>query len=274
MERQITVETTTQIPELVKQKLAAFGRLLPEFEECFRFNQAVHGQKRFSSFSVGQVVYYLHALWVCDCKDHLLSIYKNIRRYEGRRCLELLRTWQEGRSSDVVAFLHYKLDMLPFADLTAQIEEARSQQGDERLAQRLEHGRMVVLNRGMNLMHALDAIFSLSRDDLLGEIRPACEQYGHTPAQIEQQLADMETAIYTYRPHQLLARQNMIAMNKLDVEVLSQTTDQPGERSRRVLPATEALAPFAEQVIDGYLPLLAPMYNNPLGVRFVDTPGL
>ena len=268
------METTIQIPELVKQKLAAFERIQPEFEECFRFNQAVHGQKRFSSFSVGQVVYYLHALWMCDCKDYLLSIYKNIRRYEGRRCLELLRTWQEGRSSDVVDFLHYKLDMLPFGDLTAQIEEARSQQHDEKLAQRLEHGRMVILNRCLNLMHALDAIFSLSQDDLLSEIRPACEQYGHAPAQIERQLAEMETAIYTYRPHQLLARQNMIVMNRLDVDVLSRSGDQSGKRSEEELSPTEPLAPFAEQVIEGYLPLLAPMYNNVQGVRFVDQPGL
>lgn len=268
------MEITTQIPELVKQKLAAFERIQPEFEECFRFNQAVHGQKRFSSFSVGQAVYYLHALWVCDCKDYLLSVYKNIRRYEGRRCLELLRDWQEGRGSDVVAFLHYKLDMLPFADLTAQIEEARAQPAGERLAQRLEHGRMVVLNRGMNLMHALDAIFSLSKEALLREVRPACEQYGHTPAQIEQQLAEMASPVYSYRPHQLLAQQNMMVMNRLDVNVLSQNADQPGDRSERVLPATELLAPFAEEVIDGYVPLLAPFYNNVRGVRFVDQPGL
>jgi len=267
------METTAQIPELVKQKLAAFERIQPEFEECFRFNQAVHGQKRFSSFSVGQVVYYLHALWVCDCKDYLLSIYKNIRRYEGRRCLELLRAWQEGQSSEVVAFLLQKLDMPSFDELTAQIEDARAQRR-EMLARRLEHGRMVALNRCMNLMHALDAIFALSGADLLSEIRPACEQYGHTPAQIEQQLAEMKSPPYSYRPHQLLARKNMIVMNRLDVDVLSQAADQPGERSGRVLPATEPLAPFAEEVIDGYVPLLAPFYNNVRGVRFVDQPGL
>ena len=113
--------TAAQVPEVVQRKLEAFESIQAEFEKCFQFEQDVHGQKRFSSFPVGQVVTYLHALWVCERKDRLLSIYKNIRRYEGQRCLELLRGWQEGQSADVVAFLTRKLDMFPFATITTQI---------------------------------------------------------------------------------------------------------------------------------------------------------
>lgn len=262
--------TTTRVPELVQRKLEAFERMQAEFERCFSFDQEVHGQKRFPSFPVGKIVYYLHALWLCECKDRLLSIYKNIRRYEGRRCLELLQGWQAGQNAEVVAFLVHKLDMFPFADITAQIEEARNQREDEELARRLEHGRRIVLNRGMNLMRALEAVFALSQDDLLSEIRLACEQYGHTPAQIEAQLAELETPLYAYRPHQLLAQRNMVVMNKLDIDVLAQAADQPGERARPISPAAGPAAPFADQVIDGYLPMLAPLYNNLQQVRFTD----
>jgi hypothetical protein len=78
---------------LAKQKLAAFERLQPEFEASFRFVQDVHGQRRFSAFPVIETVHYLHALWVCECKDRLLSIYRNTVRYEGHYCLDLLRRW-------------------------------------------------------------------------------------------------------------------------------------------------------------------------------------
>lgn len=263
--------TTAQIPELVRQKLAAFEKIQDEFEQCFHFGQQVHGQKRFSTFPVEKIVYYFHSLWLCECKDRLLSIYKNIRRYEGRHCLELLRTWQGGSSAEVVTFLVRKLDMFPFGLITTQIEEARDHLGDEVLAHRLEHGRYVVLNRGMNLLQALDAVFSLARNDLLRDVRAACERYGHTPAQIEVQLIESETPLYAYRPHQLLAQRNMMLMNRLDIDVLSQSADQPGERTRNVRPANEPLPPYADHVINGYLPLLAPFYNNHLQqVRFTD----
>ncbi len=69
--------TTTQpMQELVKQKLKAFEQLQVEFETCFPFVQDVHGLKRFSAFPVADSVRYLHALWICECKDRLLSIYK------------------------------------------------------------------------------------------------------------------------------------------------------------------------------------------------------
>lgn len=262
--------TTTQVPELVQQKLEAFESIQAEFERCFQFEQEVHGQKRFSSFPVGQIVMYLHALWMCERKDRLLSIYKNMRRYEGQRCLELLQGWQKGKSAEVIAFLTRKLDMFPFATITAQIEEARTQQGNEMLARRLEHGRSIALNRGMNLLRALEAIFSLSQEALLKEVCPACEQVGHTPAQIKEQLAELEMPLYAYRPHQLLAQRNMVVMNKLEVDGLASSADQPDRRSRRISPSTEPFAPFADQVIDGYLPLLAPLYNNVQQVRFTD----
>lgn len=246
--------TAPQTPELVERKLATFKRIQDEFEACFRFKQAVHGQTCFSSFSLAEVVYYLHALWLCECKDRLLSIYKNIRRYEGERCLELLRDWQGGKSAQVVDFLTYKLDMLPLTDITAQIEEARHRQHNEVLAQRLEHGRLVLLNRGMNLMSILQAIFSLPEDRLLAEVRQACERFGHAPEQLEKQLSELKTPLYAYRPHQLLAQRNMIVMNRLDVDVLGHPADEPGARSERVLPPNLPLAPFAQHVIPGYFP--------------------
>src|SRR5574337_741284 len=122
---------------LAKQKLAVFERLQPAFEVCFRFVQEVHGQQRFSYFPVAETVRYLHALWVCECKDCLLSMYKNIVRYEGQQCLTLLHRWQEGETADVVAFLHRKLDGLPFAELTRQVQEARIAHADDGLIRRL-----------------------------------------------------------------------------------------------------------------------------------------
>src|SRR5262245_45268556 len=100
MEKEIIVATLTQIPELVEQKLAAFERIQPEFEQCFRFKQAVHGQERFISFPIARIVYYLHALWICECKDGLLSINEHFPRYEGANALKLLRMWQQGQNTE------------------------------------------------------------------------------------------------------------------------------------------------------------------------------
>lgn len=126
--------TTQATQNLVNQKLEAFERLLTEFEMSFQYVQDMHGQRRFPLLSVADSVHYLHALWICECKDRLLSIYKNITRYEGRYCLELLQRWQEGETADVVAFLQRKLDTLPFSDLTYQIQQARQRGGMEGLA--------------------------------------------------------------------------------------------------------------------------------------------
>jgi hypothetical protein len=258
--------------ELVKRKLAAFEQLQPAFVECFPFVQQVHGQQRFSTFPVASTVYYLHALWICECKDRLLSIFKNIERYEGAYCLQLLRNWQEGETADVVEFLQHKLDTMPFADLTRQIHEAKSHHKGDGLAHRLIHGRHILLNRGMNLMQALDAIFVLPEDQLIDEVRAACAQYNHRPEQTERQMAELSTDLYAYVPSQLLAQRNMELMNKMGVHVMSKPSDHPGNRSWRVLEPSVPPGPFAEQVIDGYIELSAPQHNNPGYVRFVDRP--
>src|SRR5437764_7530250 len=126
----------------------------------------MHGQRRFSALPVIESVHYLHALWICECKDRLLSIYNNIERYGGRYCLHLLRRWQERDTANVIDFLYRKLDGFPFAELTRQIQEAKSTSSvDANLVGRLVHGRLILFNRFMNLMQALDAILALSDDD-------------------------------------------------------------------------------------------------------------
>ena len=62
------------------------------------------------------------------------------------------------------------------------------------------HGRLVLLNRDMNLMQAFDAIFALTEDDLISEVQVACAHYGHAPSQIEQQLAEVEDPLFSYAP--------------------------------------------------------------------------
>jgi len=266
------MNATSTTQKLIDQKLTAFERLQPEFEASFRFTQNVHGLKRFPTFPVDHSVRYLHALWVCECKDRLLSIYKNIERYEGRQCLELLRGWQKGDTASVVAFLNRKLDMLPLADITRQLQEARQRHKDDGLAERLAHGRFVMLNRGMNLLQALNAIFALPDDELMREVQVASAQYGHHPSQIERQLAELDTPLYSYVPHQVLAQRNMVMMNKLGVNVMNKPTDQPGQRSWKVLEPVEPMSPYAEHVIEGYEELTSPLHNNIRGDRFVDRP--
>jgi hypothetical protein len=231
---------TVAIQTLVKQKLEAFERLQPAFEANFRFVQEVHGQRRFAAFPVAETVHYLHALWICECKDLLLSVYKSSARYEGRYCLDLLRQCQEGETAAVVAFLQRKLDGLPFADFTRQIQEATTLH----LAHEgLVHGRFVLLNRGMNLMR---------------EMQGACARFGHHPSQIEQQLAQVEDPLSYSIPHQFLAQRNMQVMNKLGIQVMTQHTNLPGERSWTVVAPTNPLRPFAEHVIREYLELVSP----------------
>ncbi len=264
--------TAPTTPDLVHQKLQAFEHLQSEFEASFLFVQNVHGQQRFPLFPIAELVHYLHALWICECKDRLLSVYKNIGRYEGGHCLELLRLWQEGDTASAVAFLQRKLDTLPFGDLTRQIQEARYHHKGDGLEQRLIDGRRVLLNRGMNLIQALDAIFALSEDELLKEVRVACARYGHHLSQIERQLAEMDTPLYSYVPHQMLAQHNIAVMNKMGVGAMTRPSDEPGQRSWRVLEPTEPPGPYAEHVIAGYVELTSPQHNNLKGDRFVDRP--
>ncbi len=263
------VETQT----IIEQKLAAFDRLQPEFEACFQFIEDVHGQKRFSVFSVTDIVYYLHSLWIGECKTLLLSVSKTVKEYEGRLCLDLLQHWQQdGDTGSVVAFLQRKLDMLPLADITRQIHEATRAHDKDDLFQRLLHGRTIMLNRGINLMTMLDTLFALSEEELVQAIHKACEHYHHLPEQIAQQLAEMDTSLYSFIPHQSLAQRNMTVMNKLGTNVIQRPADLPGQRSRRVMEPTEPLSPFAEQVVPGYQELVTPTHNNVKEDRFVDRP--
>ena len=259
--------------KLATKKLQAFDQLQSELEASFHFIQLVHGQRRFSTFPVLETVHYLHALWVCERKDRLLSIYKNIERYEGRQCLDLLRRWQEGDTADIIAFLHAKLDGFPFVGLTHQIMDAKTAQPvNASLVRRLLHGRQILLNRSMNLMQALDAIFALSDQDLRYEVQDACAIYGHSRAQIKQQLTEIEDPLYSYVPNRILAQRNMLMMNKLGINVMTLPTDQPGQRTRKVELPTEPMPSFATQTIDGYIELTSPAHNNPTRDRFVDHP--
>ena len=196
MRRPVVKET------LAQQKLATFEQLQPEFEVSFCFVQAVHGQRRFAAFSVTETVQYLHALRICECKDRLLSAHNTIARYEGQHCLHLLRGWQAGETAEVVAFLQRKLDGVPFADLLPQIQEARTKYPvDDGVVRRLVHGCLVLISRGMNMLQAVESICTLPEDVLIQEVRTACIQYGHTPRQIEQQLASAADLCSSYAPH-------------------------------------------------------------------------
>ncbi|MGH2515891.1 MAG: hypothetical protein ACRDHP_09580 [Ktedonobacterales bacterium] len=253
---------TGERPPLVTEKLAAFDALRAEFESCFAYVQAMHGQKRFSEVHVNSMVLYLHALWICDCKDHLLSIPRTTGRYEGRRCLELLREWQHGETANVIAFLQEKLDLLDFAGLTRQ-RQAAIAAGSMALAGRLAHGRAVLLNRGLNLHAAFDAIFALSDDELMRQVRDACARYQHTPEAISAQLAVYNSPAYSYVPHPQLAQQNMVMMNALGVRVTDDDADLPGHRTAVVAAPDMPAAPYAEETIPGEMDLSSMRYNNP-----------
>ncbi len=261
---------TTSAP-LVQQKLETFTHLQPEFIASFQFLQMVHGQERLPSFSVADCVYYLHARWICECKSLLLSVSRTVKEYDGRRCLELLRLWQEQQdTASVITFLRDKLDMLPLADITRRIQTLRRSQGDEALISRLEHGRLVMLNRGIHLLLAMDAIFALSEAELAEAVQRACAQHAHLPMQIQEQLALMDTPLYSYHPHQSLAQANMLVMNALGIDVTAHPADLPGNRSQKVRMPEEVLPPYAEEVISGYQNMTSSAYNNVRRDHFID----
>lgn len=253
---------TGEINALARAKLAAFEDLRGEFEGAFLFVQEVHGQRRFATFPVDHTVRYLHALWVCECKDRLLSIPKTIERYEGAKVLELLRRWQTGETGAVVRFLQAKLDAQPFADLTREYEDVWSS-GDRVLAERLAHGRLVLLNRAFNLHVALDALFTLDHESLLARVRAACKAHGHTLADLDEQMSRWSLPLYSYAPHPALARQNMIVMMAMGVAVTDNPEDVPGARTQRVMVSSLPLKPYADQVILGEHLLLSMFDNNP-----------
>ncbi len=255
--------TTISLPTVVQQKLAAFEQLEPEFEQCFQFLQEVHGHKRFAFFPVEYTVRYLHALWVAECKARLLSVAKTVKVYEGRLCLELLKLWQQdGDTASVVDFLYRKLDLLPLSGISRQIQVTQRAHTHDHLAKRLLHGRMVMLNRGMNLFHALDSIFALSEEELQHVVSLVCERYGHHPRQIALQLQEMDSPLFAFVPHRVLAQRNMLVMNKLGVGILSQLEDQPGLRSQPMSSSAALLPPVALQVVQPYLDMTSPHHNN------------
>lgn len=256
-------EPTGRVSELTRRKLEAFALTEEDFVASFSFVQDVHGRRRFSSFPVANAVQYLHALYLCECKDRLLSVPKNnSQRYEGARCLELLRGWQAGHSADVIAFIHRKLDEQPFAELTRQIEAA-GRTGDAPLAQRLVSGRTVLLNRNFNLSYAMDAMFALDPEPLRAEVRAACAHFGHTPDTIERQLAELQSDLYAYAPSAVLARRNMLVMNRLGPYVMDADGDLPGKRTAHVRPPASPEPPYAEAIIAGEMTLLSMRWNNP-----------
>lgn len=207
----------TAVPAVIAERLAAFERLQPEFAASFRYVQEVQGQRRFPTFPIEASVRYLHTLWVCACKDRLLSVPQAMERYEGKRCLDLLERWQSGVSAGVVEFLQRKLETLPFADITRQIQAQRREDGAQALVERLKHGRLVLLNRGMNLLQALEPLCTFPEQRLLDEVRAACAHYGHRLDQIRQQLVEREAARSAFVLHPALAQCNMRVMDQLGV---------------------------------------------------------
>lgn len=264
---------TAALPTIIAEKLAAFNELEPEFEPSFRFIAQVHGEQRFASFPVAETVHYLHALWVCERKDRLLCVPDAVGRYQGALGLRALRRVQEtGESAELMAFLSQRLDGLDVAQLARELEAARKAGGESRLTRRLEYGCMVLLNRGINLMHALDPFCALPHAELLSELRAAGERYGHTPAQIAEQLAQLDAPRYAYLRHPALAQRNMLVMIGLGIGEVAmvESAEQPASTVWRPAEPTMAEGPFAEQTIAGYVPLRAPWYNNVRDVRWVD----
>ncbi|HLZ24758.1 MAG TPA: hypothetical protein VKQ30_21780 [Ktedonobacterales bacterium] len=262
---------TGERPPLITEKIAAFDAMRAEFESCFAYVVAMHGQKRFSEVTVGSTVLYLHALWICDCKDHLLSVPRTTGRYEGRRCLELLRDWQHGETAAVIWFLQQKLDLVDFAGLTRQRQEAIGA-GKMALAERLSHGRAILMDRGSNLHTALEAIFALPDDELMHQVRAACVRYGHTPDEIPAQLAAYNNPTYSYVPHPHLAQHNMLVMNMLGVRVMADPADLPGHRTMAVEVPDLPAAPYAQEVIAAEMDLSGLWHNNPAARRLANPP--
>lgn len=256
-----TTDMTTQqtlARQLIADKQAALDLIAEEVRASFAFIQEAHGQRRFSAFPVAFTVRYLHALWMCECKDMLLGVPQlrsTMTRYDGQYALRLLRSWQAGESGDVVAFLERKLDLTPFAEITREYERAE-RQGNHALARRLAHGRWVLLNRAGNLHHALAAIFALTPTRLIHQVQKACADYGHTVEQIDTQLAAAQAPVYGALRRPELARRNMLLMNTLGILVTGADANRPGRAAATAQTPTAPQRPYAEQVIAGEIALL------------------
>jgi hypothetical protein len=267
-EREVSaMREAVAVPEIVARKLEALEALEPAFAASFRYVQEVQGLARLDPFPIAATVRYLLALAICDAKDRLLSVPRVIARYDGPICLELLGAWQEGGASAlVVAFLQRRLDALPFANLTRQIEAARRDGTDATLLARLEHGRAILLNRGFNLLRALEPIFALAPEELAHQVRAACAAQGATPARLAQSRAALDDPLYAYLRHPALAQRNMQLMDRVGVETVADAPHTPNM-------APDSVArPYAEHVIHGYVSLTSPRHNNPAGLRLTDAP--
>lgn len=251
-----------RVDERSARKLIEFARIEDEFIASFIFVQEVHGQRRFDSFPLEHIVRYLHALYICELKDRLLSVMNTVDRFEGERCLRLLRDWQEGATAEVIAFIHRKLDNLPFGEVSRQIERA-ARAGDAQTASRLAAGRVVLLNRNFNLSHALHAIITPEPEQLRAEVAALCAQLDHTPTALDQQIASLRTELYAYAPSPALARRNMLLMNRLGVQVADAAGARPPLAPAEegvdhvIAPATQPAPPYAQEIIPGLTTLVS-----------------
>ncbi len=246
----------TQLPQLLAEKEAAFERIRDDFLASFTFLQDTHGQRRFSAFPAASTVRYFHALWICECKDLLLSVPQQGSRYDGRRALEALRVWQDGELGAAVALLEEKLGYTTFTEITLAYQQALGF-ADQSLARRLAHGRATLLNRTMNLQRALDALFALTPQALVRQARAACARYGHTPEQIAEQFAELQTPLYGALRHPALVQRNIEVMQALGILVTDNESDRPGRRTNAVQAPTLPQHPYAEQVIVGEMTLVS-----------------
>lgn len=249
----------TITPPLVQEKLDAFARLEQEFAQCFVYVQAVQGEVRFLAFPIDAAVRYLHALWICEVKDCLLDVPRTIERYEGVQALRVLAAWQRGDIADAVEFLQWKLDALPFGNITRQMVARRDA---PEVVARLEHGRRVLLNRGLTLMLALDAIFMLPAEECVNAASAAASSYGYTPEAIAHELAQTKSPLFQQVRHPDLARRNMLAMNRLGEWVTSTPVNRPGDRTDRVAAPTMPYGPYAQQHIVGERQVTPPPYST------------
>jgi hypothetical protein len=261
---------------LIAQKLDAFERIRDDFVASFQFAQEIQGQKRFGSLTIADAVRYLRAQWIIECKDRLLSVPRSTRQKEGQDCLRLLATWQDGATASVVAYLHNRLDMEPFASITQQIQDAEMAASPPAqqpvLVERLRHGRLVMLNRSANLLLLFDALFAPGEAELIAQVRAICANEGLGPEAIAGLLAGFGTPLYAYRPHPALARRNMVIMNDLGMSAIVRPDALPASRTWRLNAARTIESAYAEASIADYQELTAPGHNNLLGVRFVDRP--
>lgn len=257
-----TERAVTGVPDIVMEKLLAFDRLEARFTDCFQYVQQVQGERRFERMPIAATVRYLHALWVCECKDRLLTVPRTIERYEGVHVLRLLDGWQRGDAAAVVHYLQLKLGNPPFAEVARQWQEAQAADPSSPRAQRLAHGWRNIVNRAANLNAMLDAILGIPLTDSIEQARAACEALDLTPAGIAARLAALDTPLYAPFAHPVLARKNMVVMNAQGVLVTSVPADRPGGRTSAVRERTMPAGPYAEEVITGLIELTPPPYST------------